>query len=166
MREILVAATEAAIHSVDAARFFRTERGFQGRFYCALQSELDHAGLLTGGAILEIEYQKWAAHGMGQRPDIIFHVPIEHSGTDRNSNNFAVWALKRKATVASACDDFAKLNQMFLQLNYPIGFFVNIDAEEPMAIHYQGEYGGRLLAVSAGYSNGRVSTTWASSSAA
>jgi hypothetical protein len=42
MREALINATEAAIRAVDTTRFFRTERGFHGRFYCAIQEQLDH----------------------------------------------------------------------------------------------------------------------------
>jgi len=75
MRQVLITATETAIRAVNAARFYRTERGFQGRFYCALQAELDRSDLLVAGAILEMEYQKGVAHSMGQRPDIIFHTP-------------------------------------------------------------------------------------------
>ena len=161
MSNILINATEAAIRAVDGSRFFRTERGFQGRFYCALQAELEQAGLLTNGAILEMEYQKGAAHGMQQRPDIVFHVPIEHSGAGRISNNFAVWALKRKATIASAKNDFDKLDQMFSGLCYPLGFFVNIDTTDHMAEHYNGPFRTRLAAVAASLDGTQVSTHWA-----
>lgn len=147
MREALIASTEAAIRGVDAARFFQTERGFQGRFYCALQQELDRAGLMKNGIILEMEYQKSARHGLGQRPDIVLHVPAEHSGAGVNVGNFAVWALKRQATAADARDDFGKLDQMFGTLQYPLGFFVNIDAMDPMRQHYAGPYPNRLVAV-------------------
>src|SRR5438046_22571 len=109
MRELLISATEAAIRSVDAVRFFQTARGFHGRFYCALQGQLDRLGLMSGGAILEMEYQKSARHGLGQRPDIIFHIPAEHSQAAVQANNFAVWALKRRASSADAHDDFVKL---------------------------------------------------------
>ncbi|MGY0613418.1 hypothetical protein [Luteimonas sp. A501] len=149
MREVLVAATEAAIRSVDATRFFRTERGFHGRFYCALQAELDRAGLIADGAILEMEYQKSARHELWQRPDIIFHIPVEHSHANVKANNFAVWALKRQASVAEARDDFEKLDQMFDTLHYPLGFFVNVDAIDPMREHYKGANRSRLAAVAA-----------------
>lgn len=161
MRDILIRATDAAIRAVDAPRYFCTERGFQGRFYCALQAELDGAGLLVDGAILEMEYQKSSAHSMGQRPDIIFHVPVEHSGADRQANNYAVWALKRKATTASARDDFDKLNQMFDGLDYPLGFFVNIDTASHFAEHYLGRYRNRLEAVAATLDGAQVITSWA-----
>jgi len=165
MRDVLIRATKNAILAVDAARFFCTERGFQGRFYCALQAELERSGLLVDGAILEMEYQKGPAHGMGQRPDIIFHVPIEHSHAGVHVNNYAVWALKRKATTRAASDDFEKLNQMFGDLDYPLGFFINIDTASHMAEHYRGNYRDRLEAVAASLNGAQVSISWANESA-
>lgn len=149
MREQLIAATESAIRAIDAPRFFKTERGFHGRFYCALQTELDRVGLIADGAILEMEYQKSARHGLGQRPDIIFHIPTEHSIVGVVANNFAVWALKRHATDIEAIEDFKKLDQMFDTLRYPLGFFVNIDSTQPMLEHYAGQHRNRLVAVAA-----------------
>lgn len=160
MHTVLIEATESAIRAVDAERFFQTERGFHGRFYCALQTELDRAGLLSKGAILEMEYQKSARHGLTQRPDIIFHIPVEHSGAGVAENNYAVWALKRRATPADAQDDFIKLDQMFSFLNYPLGFFVNIDATDPMRQHYSGEYGTSLATVATRLAGGEVSFIW------
>src|SRR3546814_9083523 len=80
MRRTLINATETAIRAVDAARFFKTERGFHGRFYCALQEQLGQAGLMVNGAILEMEYQKSTRHDLSQRPDIVLNIPAEHSG--------------------------------------------------------------------------------------
>jgi len=149
MREQLITATESAIRAIDASRFFKTERGFHGRFYCALQTELDRFGLIADGAILEMEYQKSARHGLIQRPDIIFHVPTEHSGFGVVANNFAVWALKRHATNFEAIEDFNKLDQMFDTLRYPLGFFINIDSTQPMLEHYTGQHRDRLVALAA-----------------
>lgn len=149
MRELLISATESAIRAIDATRFFKTERGFHGRFYCALQTELDRIGLLVDGAILEMEYQKSARHGIRQRPDIIFHVPTEYSGLEVVENNFAVWALKRHATNLEAIEDFNKLDQMFDTLRYPLGFFVNIDSTQPMLDLYAGQHRDRLVALAA-----------------
>ena len=165
MRQKLITATDRAIRAVDAIRFYQTERGFHGRFYCALHAELDRAELIGNGAILEMEYQKSSRHGIGQRPDIVFHVPSEHSGASITANNFAVWALKRQATASDARDDFDKLDQMFRELEYPLGFFVNIDAEDPMYSHYLGAYGARLLTVSAQLSGTQVAIQWASGTA-
>ena len=161
MRDALTKATEAAIRAVDAARFFRTERGFHGRFYCALQEQLDQTGLMTDGAILEMEYQKSRRHGLTQRPDIVFHIPAEHSGASVQANNFAVWALKWRASIRDAQSDFDRLDEMFATLMYPIGFFVNIDGVDPMRQHYNGRYGSRLAAVSARLTEGQIDVLWA-----
>jgi len=64
MNNKILAATDQALHQVDESRFWRTERGFHGRFYCVLQKVLDEEGLLPRGRILEMEYQKSARHGI------------------------------------------------------------------------------------------------------
>lgn len=102
MRGKLIKATTDAIKAVDAARFFQTERGFHGRFYCKLQENPDSSGMMTNGRILEMEYQKSRRHGMMQRPDIVFDVPVENSGEAVCKNNFAVWALKHRASPSKA----------------------------------------------------------------
>jgi hypothetical protein len=160
MQRTLTDATEAAIRAVNAERFFETERGFHGRFYCALQEQLDQAGLIKNGAILEMEYQKSSRHGLWQRPDIIFHVPGEYSGRDVRDNNFAVWALKRRASVAEALADFNLLDEMFEALTYPVGFFLNIDCLDTMRQHYKGRHGDRLSAVAAKLEDGKVEVRW------
>jgi hypothetical protein len=58
MNEQILAATIEALRAIREPRFFRTERGYHGRFYCALQTVLDSRGLLRNGTILEMEYQK------------------------------------------------------------------------------------------------------------
>jgi hypothetical protein len=161
MRKVLIDITEAAIRAVDAPRFFRTERGFHGRFYCALQEQLDQAGLIANGTILEMEYQKSRRHGLSQRPDIVLHIPAEYSRASVQENNFAVWALKHRASRAEACADFARLDEMFEVLKYPFGFFLNIDSADPMRQHYSGAYGERLATVAAHLSAGDVRTHWA-----
>jgi len=163
--DALVAATEAAICAVDATRFFATERGFHGRFYCALQSELERAGLLTGGLLLEMEYQKSARHHTWQRPDIVLHVPVEESGASPTANNVAAWALKRRATTAKAKDDFRLLDDLIDTLFYPLGFFINVDSDDPMLQHYEGSNRRNLRAVAAWQRGGKVLTRWSSSEA-
>jgi hypothetical protein len=113
MRDALIATPEAAIRAVDAARFFQTERGFHGRFHCALQEQLDRTDLMTNGAILEMEYQKSRRHGLTQRPDIAFHIPAEHFGAFVHANNFAVWALTRRASIMRAQLDFVGSTRCF-----------------------------------------------------
>lgn len=158
MREI-VTATDEALRQVAEPRFLRTERGFQGRFYCALQRVLEKRGLLQGGRILEMEYQKSARHGMSQRPDIILHVPAEDSGAGVAENNFAVWALKKRATAREARDDLARLDEMFERLCYPLGIFVNIDARDHFAASYDGRFPERLRTVAV-WLDGEVVTSW------
>lgn len=139
MRDQIVEATKEAMELVTDVRFFSTERGYAGRFYCALMKRMDARGLLDDKRILEMEYQKHIRdHGTDQRPDIIYHIPWEVSGESRESNNYAVWALKLAAQPRHAREDFGKLDVMFLELNYPLGFFINIGASR----HLLGEYGG------------------------
>ncbi len=163
MRDALIKATEAAVRAVDCMRFFQTERGFHGRFYCALQEQLEQVGLLTNGAILEMEYQKSSRHKLTQRPDIVFHIPVEHSGESVHSNNFAVWALKRRATITEAQSDFRKLDEMFDTLHYPLGFFINIDAADPMLKYYEGTNSDRIIAASVKFIDSKLDVHWASS---
>jgi hypothetical protein len=161
MIDKIVAATERALRAVAEPRFWRTERGFQGRFYCALQQVLDSEGLLPDGRILEMEYQKgWCRHGMRQRPDIVLHIPTEESNAAPYENNFAVWALKRAATLTEASDDFEKLDQMFDRLRYPVGVFVNIAATNHFADAYNGRFPRRLRTVAASRAADRIVTAW------
>jgi hypothetical protein len=109
-----------------------------------------------------MEYQKGGRHGLTQRPDIIFHIPTEHSHADVRANNYAVWALKRRARVVDAQDDFDKLDQMFGDLHYALGFFVNIDAFNPMQAHYTGNYSDRIETVAAKLIEAQVQIVWGS----
>ena len=125
------------------------------------QEQLDQAGLITRGAILEMEYQKSSRHGIRQRPDIIFHIPAEHSRASVRENNFAVWALKRRASSADALADFDLLDEMFEALSIAhSGFFLNIDSADTMRQHYHGRHGNRLAAVAATLVDGRVQVNW------
>lgn len=155
----IIAATNSALREVTTPRFLRTERGFHGRFYCALQRVLEELGVLQGDHILEMEYQKSARHGMSQRPDIVLHVPAEESGAKVNENNVAVWALKRRATLGEACEDFDKLDQMFEMLNYPMGIFINVDAKQHFADFYNGRFPERVRTVAV-WLDSTVVTTW------
>ena len=159
LRDEILTATDEALRQVTELRFLRTERGFQGKFYCALQQILDEMGLLEDERILEMEYQKSARHGMIQRPDIILHVPAEDSGAGVAENNFAVWALKRRATTSQARQDFARLDEMFERLCYPLGIFVNIDARDHFAASYDGGFPERLRTVAV-WLDRQVATSW------
>lgn len=146
-RALLIQATVCALRSIGNPRLFQTERGYQGAFLCALQSLLHDLGIVDGQCILEMEYQKrQVRHITQQRPDIILHVPTEISGDAVTSNNFAVWALKRKAKLKAAKADFVKLDDMFSSLHYPLGFFINIDSEAHYLEEYRGDFRERLVA--------------------
>ena len=159
MVDEIVTATDEALRQVAEARFLRTGRGFQGQFYCALQRVLEERGLLQGGRILEMEYQKSSRHGITQRPDIVLHEPGEDSGAGVAANNFAVWALKRRATTRQAQDDFARLDEMFETLCYPLGIFVNNDATDHFAASYDGRFPERLRTVAV-WLDGKGRMSW------
>ncbi len=136
-----------AISLVVNPRFFHTERGYQGAFFCALQRILEEKGIVDGRRILEMEYQKSSRHGIRQRPDIILHVPTELSGGDTTENNFAVWALKRMADTDRALEDFMKLKELFDNLGYPLGFFINIASAAHHLEEYSGDSADRIVAI-------------------
>ena len=161
MRELIIEATETALRAVDAPRYFRTERGFHGRFYCSLQHELELRGLFRNEAILEMEYQKSRRHSTWQRPDIVLHVPAEESGAAVNENNYAVWALKHRASRQEATDDLTLLDEMLELLNYPLGIFVNIAADDTMIQHYTGRNRDRLAAVAVWQVSDAIKVRWA-----
>lgn len=158
--EAIVKATNDALVCLSEARFFCTERGFHGRFYCVLQNILEERGLLKSPRVLEMEYQKSSRHEISQRPDIILHVPAEDSDAQVSEFNFAVWALKRRATKSKAREDFEKLNEMFYRLEYPLGIFVNIDAQDHMASEYLGCYKDRLYAVAVWLEDQQAMVDW------
>jgi len=144
MKELIIDATREALHGIRDARFFRTERGFHGAFYCALMKSLSERELLTEDTLLEMEYQKSARHVLYERPDIVLHKPAEITGAAVSDNNYAVWALKRHASGEAAADDFGKLDSMFSVLKYPLGFFINIDASDHYLRSYEGPFPERL----------------------
>src|SRR5271167_3840878 len=156
MIDAIISATDEALYAVSEPRFLRTERGFHGRFYCALQQALEKRGVLEGGRILEMEYQKSARHGMSQRPDIVLHIPAEESGAAVYENNAAVWALKRHATENDARTDFDKLDEMLGVLHYELGIFVNIDSGEDFAASYRGAFPDRVFTVAVSVDGGKV----------
>ena len=157
LRQQITEATINAIRSVDHIRFFKTERGYQGSLYSALQKELRARGIFKGDFIPEIEYQKTQQrHGTSQRPDIILHIPTEASGEAVDKNNIAVWALKLRATEKKAKKDFNRLDIMFGVLKYQMGFFINIDSERHYYNSYTGDYKDRLTAFCAKLDKGKV----------
>ncbi len=158
--DAIISATDSALRAVSVPRFFRTERGFQGRFYCALQKELEERGLLQNGRILEMEYQKSARHNMHQRPDIILHIPAEENGRTVYENNLAVWALTRAATKADAQSDFKKLDEMIEILRYRLAIFVNLGSEETFEGAYHGRFPEQIRTTAVSMAAGQVVTRW------
>jgi hypothetical protein len=154
VREVILDATREALSGVAEPRFFRTERGYHGRFYCKLQTALDSRDLLCDGAILEMEYQKSTRHQMTQRPDIIFHIPSEESGAHVSANNYAVFALKRQASQAQAVADFLKLDEICARLHYPLGIFINIASKQHHREMYTGQFPDRIHAFGVVLANG------------
>jgi hypothetical protein len=143
----IIDATVQAILKVTAPRFFKSERGFQGEFYCQLRAELQRETILQEDLLLEMEYQKGDRHGTHQRPDIILHVPAEYRNADVRENNIAIWALKRRASTQDAVDDFGKVNTMFEALRYSLGFFINIDSQHTRMSAYTGSFPDRIYAI-------------------
>ena len=142
---LAIQATKEALQAVTERRFFETERGYHGRLYCELQQRLVSRSEIVPSCVLEMEYQKSSRHGLTQRPDIILHVPTEHSGVEPTRNNFVVWALKRRATVIDANEDFRRIEELFESLDYQLGVFINIDSAETMREHYKGKHSSKLM---------------------
>lgn len=136
MIPLIVQALKLVVHP----RFFENERGFQGQF----QAHLQHAGAAPVDAIVEEEHQKTIGrHGITRRPDIIIHVPTPDGGNVR-LGNFAVFALKRRASAAEAADDFEALDDMIDALDYQLAVFVNVDDTRTHSAEYAGTHQDRL----------------------
>jgi hypothetical protein len=150
----VIEATIAAIEAVKNPRYFATERGYQGAFYCALRSALEQRRMLTSKRILEMEYQKSARHGLSQRPDIVFHIPTEISGGSVRDNNYAVWALKHNVSRSDALDDFSKLDGMCDILKYPLAIFLNVASSKTRLDLYHGQFTERIHAFAVSDPNG------------
>jgi hypothetical protein len=101
-------------------------------------------------------------HQSDDRQVIRFHVPAGESGGRVDEGNFAVWALKRKATDKQARDDFSKLDRMFAELRYPVGIFINIDAADHFAASYTGRFPGRLRTVAVRLTGDQIIRDWGS----
>lgn len=147
MRERIIAATQRSLDSIWHPRFYENERGYQGILYYFLLRNLQGERLLAvpGDRLLELEYQKSSRHGLGQRPDIVFHHPNEQHGEGVNRHNFAVWALKADANESLAMKDFNKLDEMFETLHYELGFFINMNSSRDYLEFYRGGHRDKLV---------------------
>jgi len=135
--ELIIKVIIEALKRMDSPRFFKTERGFQGRFACALYEIFDAKNIFQDDTIIEEEYQKRIKpHGTRLRPDLIIHVPVEsgHSNS-RTENNFVVFAFKKQTNKDRAKEDFEKLNELFEKLKYPLGIFININGRSEIFLN-------------------------------
>jgi len=145
LEEIFLHGTICALRRITHPRFFKDERGFQGELNAQLREAIRGYDLLDC-AILEEEYQKTLKrHGIRIRPDIIVHVPHESHGGSVTDRNFAVYYLKRKASLRRAQDDFNDLNLMFDKLHYRLGFFINIGSAQHHLESYNGLFKERII---------------------
>ena len=103
-------------------------------------------GPIAKAAILEMEYQKSKVHGTRQRPDIILHTPREVSGGAK-LGNICFRALKRKASRSGALKDFDLMDELIATLDYQLGIFLNIGAEETFMSEYSGQFPQNILGV-------------------
>lgn len=145
--ELIIETIIEALKHMDSPRFFKTERGFQGRFACVLYKIFDVKKIFQDDMIIEVEYQKRIEpHGTKLRPDLIVHVPFESShSSSRTENNFIVFAFKRQANEDRAKEDFEKLNELFENLEYPLGIFININGYPNIFLNkYSGNFKNRI----------------------
>jgi hypothetical protein len=140
--------TLSVLHSVNALRFWRTERGFHGEFHAILRSHLKMARIIRGDCpLLEQEYQKSGRHDTNQRPDSVLHIPAEDYNLSESEGNFAVWAFKYNASEPGAKEDLSKLEGMISGLRYQIGFFINIQARNTYVRFRPTRLGRRLVCI-------------------
>jgi hypothetical protein len=148
----LIDAVIRALTAITNARFFETERGFQGAFQANLVAALGDR--VPPEAIVEEEYQKRIKiHGIRRRPDVIVHTPTQ-AGGDFRAGNFAVFALKLRANPSDARQDFEALDAMFAALHYPLGAFINIGDDRTHAEQYGGAFHDRVHTFAVWQSNG------------
>ncbi|MCZ2808749.1 MAG: hypothetical protein O2V44_05290 [Candidatus Bathyarchaeota archaeon] len=128
--EALVETFRNSLLSITNARFYETERGFQGELSAELRTRLKK--LEINGAIVEQEYQKrMREHGFRIRPDLVIHIPFEGAEFEsRSQGNFVVVELKLRASRNSARADYENLKGMCQKLGYPLAIFINIDSDE------------------------------------
>ncbi len=150
-----------SIRAITDARYFSTERGYQGEVLVELTNRLKCEKIIPNGPLVEQEYQKTSEdHGITIRPDIIIHIPYEkriHSS--RCAGNFVVFQLKLKASEDKAREDFSKLDLMFEKLDYQLGIFLNINSDNTFFDSYLGDYNDRLHCFAVRLVNNKVVIT-------
>lgn len=133
-RDSLLSVVRDSLASITDARFYETERGFQGQLLVALSSRIPkYFGSWHG--IIEQEYQKTLfSHGLNIRPDIVIHQPFNPNfHKSRREGNFVVIELKLRATPKMAIEDMTSLASMLGILKYQFGIFINIGSHKTHA---------------------------------
>jgi hypothetical protein len=144
---------------INNTRLMGTERGYQGQLLAEIIKWKEHSKVLPPQTLVEQEYQKSNKHhGIRQRPDIVVHIPLEAGlSKNRRHNNFYVLALKKESTLDEAREDFEKLDEMFTNLDYREGVFVNIGGHPNQYLaNYTGGYRNRIHEVSIGFQDNEV----------
>lgn len=139
------------LKNISNKRFFRTERGYQGKLISAIEQLIQETEIFRKETIVEQEHQKTIKHHrINQRPDIIVHIPIEANLTnDPTRNNYYVIALKLNGNGIAAVEDYKKLNDMFRYLNYREGLFINIGTYPDIYLNnYRGRFRNKIHEVS------------------
>lgn len=136
------------LKSITVPRYYSTERGYQTEFYRILSNEIENKRLFPEETIFEAEVQKRTLdhYGITQRPDLLIHIPIETGLTDDPSeNNFVNFAFKLNGNERVSIEDYSKLEEMFLHLNYELGIYINIGRYPDIYLHnYQGNFKDRI----------------------
>jgi hypothetical protein len=157
--EIIIEIVIQALKEINSPRFYKTERGFQGRFACGLYKILEERHIFPDDYEIEEEYQKRLKdHGTRLRPDLIIHIPfVTGRAESRREDNFVVYAFKLRANEAEANEDFEKLDELFEKLDYPIGFFINIGRYPNIFLeNYSGRFMERIHELSNKIEEGRL----------
>lgn len=159
-KEFLLRRIRQALEAVPHPYFDMTELGFQGQLLTQLDKQIPQH-LLPQGALLQQEYQKtMAQHGLTIRPDIIIHEPFDPARhKSRKDGNVAVIELKRMASEAEALGDFDSLIRMLDVLEYPMGVFINIGAQDTHATLIPAAAKGRITCMAACLIDGKVQIT-------
>jgi hypothetical protein len=143
-----------SLAAIGAARYFESERGFQGALLVQLEQHLQ----LPDQTLVEQEYQKrQQEHGLKIRPDIIIHEPFDASRhASRSEGNLAVIELKLRASEDDARGDFESLATIMRTLQYPLGVFINIASFETYAQLTPEDMKGRIVAFAVVQNQGRT----------
>lgn len=136
----------SALLAIREPRFYDTERGYQGELLLQLRARLEENPIWPGSPLVAQEYQDNAAvHGLDFRPDLIIHCSFDRGVfEDRRQGNNVVLELKRHASRPAALQVYAQLERICTALDYAMGIFINVDANEIFLPESYGQAGDRL----------------------